>query len=475
MCGISGYISTKQTLLKRTIIKTLGILNDDRGGDSCGIFIDGNVEYGVDKNKLFLSFIDDNKLLSSTQKASIVLIHCRKRSVGEISEQTAQPVVIKNDAGEIDFCLLHNGTIHNADELWEKHNKKDKLPSHFTDSQTMAHVFYHYGYEDLKNYNGAAAFVIIDYRKDRSDPTVLFFKGASLATCNSSVATEERPLFFCYENDMLIFSSLYNSLKCISDNEILSLSPNKLCQFIDGELVVIEEVDRSKQKQHRTFYGSVHKTTFYNTYEQDDYYDRYYGGKNKKTSKYVKQENNTWSGNAYKKIEYRETDGLVVFENKPVHGMQRTSSFGYHTQYQNKEQWYFQGYWLKGGKQTFDFIEYIFGINKKLCSNSKTVFSQKFGSILRRFSVLPCHHDKLGIFVEEPLYGLVKPYNGTFVLPFSASYRQMEIKNGKIERTETMSYTLFSNYFNKLADDAIDFILDLDSEIRLYNQYYTNK
>jgi predicted glutamine amidotransferase len=475
MCGISGYISTKQTLLKRTIIKTLGILNDDRGGDSCGIFIDGNIEYGVDKNKLFLSFIDDSKLLSSTKKASIVLTHCRKRSVGEVSEQTAQPVVIKNNAGEIDFCLMHNGTIHNASELWEKHNKTEKLPTHFTDSQIIAHVFYNYGYDDLKDYNGAAVFVIVDYRSDKNNPTILFFKGASLTAYNSSTATEERPLYFCYDNDAFVFSSLHNSLKCVSDSEILSLLPNKLCKLLDGELVVIQEYDRSKQKQHRQFGTQTYFLGYNNdeTNETDDYYERYYGGKNKKATKYKKTDN--FSSNAFTKIEYRESDGLVLFQGKPLYGMIKTSSFGYNTQFSNKEQWYFHGYWLKGGKRTFDFIEYLFNLNKNSCSNSKAVFVNRFTSILRKFSVLPCRDSIIDKFVTEHQYGAVKLYNGPFTLPFSALYKKMEIKNGEIDRTETISYTLFSNTFESMADEALDFILSWNEEVKLYNQYYCEK
>jgi asparagine synthetase B (glutamine-hydrolysing) len=49
MCGIFGTISLKSKAFNKRAFCTMGVRNDSRGGDSCGIFIDGNVEYGIDK------------------------------------------------------------------------------------------------------------------------------------------------------------------------------------------------------------------------------------------------------------------------------------------------------------------------------------------------------------------------------------------------------------------------------------------
>ena len=49
MCGIFGHISLeKKKKFNFPLFATLGIHNDTRGGDSCGIFIDGKSEYGTD-------------------------------------------------------------------------------------------------------------------------------------------------------------------------------------------------------------------------------------------------------------------------------------------------------------------------------------------------------------------------------------------------------------------------------------------
>ena len=113
MCGIFGMISKKARPFNKRAFCTMGVRNDSRGGDSCGIFIDGNVEYGVDKEKLFISFFRKSALLNITTQCKIALGHCRKASVGKVSLETAQPVVITNEEGQIDFVLIHNGTITN--------------------------------------------------------------------------------------------------------------------------------------------------------------------------------------------------------------------------------------------------------------------------------------------------------------------------------------------------------------------------
>jgi hypothetical protein len=51
----------------------------------------------------------------------VALGHCRKASVGKVSIETAQPVVIENENGDVDYVLIHNGTIYNYRELAQKY------------------------------------------------------------------------------------------------------------------------------------------------------------------------------------------------------------------------------------------------------------------------------------------------------------------------------------------------------------------
>lgn len=51
MCGIFSIINSKPRKFDYTTFCVLGVNNDSRGGDSCGVFIDGLWEVGVDKKE----------------------------------------------------------------------------------------------------------------------------------------------------------------------------------------------------------------------------------------------------------------------------------------------------------------------------------------------------------------------------------------------------------------------------------------
>ena len=108
MCGIFGMISKKSRPFNKRGFCTMGVRNDSRGGDSCGVFIDGLVEYGVDKQKTFISFFRDSLILNTTTECKVALGHCRKASVGNVSLETAQPVVLYNENNEIDYVMAHH-------------------------------------------------------------------------------------------------------------------------------------------------------------------------------------------------------------------------------------------------------------------------------------------------------------------------------------------------------------------------------
>lgn len=66
MCGIFGFAGKlgnhEFNVLKFSI---LGAINDSRGGDSAGAFIDGECEYGIGDEKLFANFATKNKFLKA--------------------------------------------------------------------------------------------------------------------------------------------------------------------------------------------------------------------------------------------------------------------------------------------------------------------------------------------------------------------------------------------------------------------------
>lgn len=246
MCGLFGIITTKPTKLNKQAFNVLGIENDTRGGDSCGIFIDGNVEYGINDKKLYSKFFLESKLLKSTNKTTIALGHCRKASIGNISLETAQPVVLTNDNGVVEFVLMHNGTIPNYKELANKYIPNIDING-LTDSQVMARIFYYTGYDVLEEYYGAAVFVIVDYRE--GTPKVMLWKGNSKQYKYSTMYCDERPFYFVNDGNKFIFSSLRTYLRAFSTKDVYTLTPNMLITLKDNKLYTTREFIRKDNYQ----------------------------------------------------------------------------------------------------------------------------------------------------------------------------------------------------------------------------------
>lgn len=251
MCGIFGIVRETPAKFDYPTFCTLGIANDSRGGDSCGVFIDGKLEYGVGKQKFFEDFFTQSTVLQDVKYSKIALGHCRKASVGVVNAATAQPVVIQNENNETEFVLLHNGTIYNYKELAEKHIPDIDITG-MTDSQVMARIFYYCGYDVLTEYNGGAVFFIVDYREEK--PKVMFFKGASKKNdyFNATIE-EERPLYMCVTNGEFVFSSIPSYLLALRpDSTLYTAANNVLSEFKDGNVYGIKKYDRSEKSQSRS-------------------------------------------------------------------------------------------------------------------------------------------------------------------------------------------------------------------------------
>lgn len=264
-CGIFGIINKDEVPFDYSTFCVLGINNDSRGGDSCGVFIDQEVEYGVDKEKLFKNFIYKSVLVQSTETCKIALGHCRKASVGRISAETAQPVCICNDKGQIEFVVIHNGTIHNYEELAKKYIPEINIKG-MTDSQVMAQIFYHKGYDVLGEYKGGAVFVIVDYRK--GEPRTYFWKGWSPKNQWQKDFIEERPLFISRYKDELVFSSIRDYLEVLRpDNVLQTIAANVLVGYKEGKLYRLQEFDRSKCYQEKPVVYSSYYNRDWDNYD----------------------------------------------------------------------------------------------------------------------------------------------------------------------------------------------------------------
>jgi len=248
-CGIGGYIGNNFNKYK---FNSLGLYNDSRGGDSCGIVTSNeeNVEvyYGHDKTKLYKNFVELGGLKDTNlESPNFALLHCRKASVGGISLATAQPVVIRNANNEVIFAMIHNGTLVNYKELAVKYNVDFMLTE--TDSQIFCKTVFKAGYGVLAEYDGAGAFVFWDNR-DGSD-TIKIFKGASLFYENDKDIYIERPLYCIKEENSYWFSSMEESLEFINDTnaKVENVKSNTLFTIKNGKVIAEDYIDRSKRKQ----------------------------------------------------------------------------------------------------------------------------------------------------------------------------------------------------------------------------------
>lgn len=349
MCGIFGQINkSHKAHLDKPYFITSGMANDTRGGDSCGIFIDGNVEYGIDKTRLFSNFYESSELLKNTTECSIALGHCRKASVGAKTIAEAQPCVIRNN-DKIEYVVIHNGTIFNYKELAAKYIPNVNI-TNMTDSQVLTQIFYYTGFDVLSEYIGAAAFVAVDYRGDT--PKIYFWRGASKTYSNSKEDTEERPLYLYKTETSLLFSSLGNWLKAFTGfNEVMVFSKNCLVTLNDKfNLVVVKEFDRSNCTQCMPIVQTCFDDPFENYNDYGRYYDGYY--------------NNYYRGYSSIKHKHNDTDQKIKMNNvglfnkngEVLNGLHYLALDGSESKAQTIYPCYFiEGYLLKN-KDCYEFL-----------------------------------------------------------------------------------------------------------------------
>lgn len=449
MCGLFGYIAQDKNQLDMETFLHLGCENDSRGGDSVGIFIDKFTEYGVDKTKLFSNFFADSKLLEHTRSVHIAVGHTRKASVGVVGVQTAQPVVIRNTTTkEVEFVLLHNGTITNYLDLKKKLNN---VPEHFTDSQIMAYRLYYHGTKVFKEYEGAGMFITIDYRQNSKYPTVNFFKGGSKENSWSKIVEEERPLFLLHTNNGIWFSSIARPLILKAHGtkfQVEKLPVNTVYSYVKAQLVNEEVIDRSEMIQKKPVYAAGYNRTYYN----DDDYGVSASAQNQNINKSVytsKKESIIKYTDAFPimsvcqnvnadKVEFIR--GLYTFKNGTFTGMKRLSDYGFipnnplisiHFEY-----YFFLGVLVYGRNVLDALIKF-----QKDFQISDTDMMEQYSHIVYNYA----HQLKYEPQTKECY--LIKDfdaalYNGTYFPLFNPTYPQeYTIKEGKINSYVEKSYT----------------------------------
>lgn len=396
MCGIAGIVNYNRNDFDYSTFCALGIANDRRGGDSTGIFIDGQVEYGIGLKAKFEDFFWESKLLNETTKCKIALVHDRKASVGGISLEKAHPILIKEPVKvpegeeskeEIKFVLIHNGTIYNYEELAKKYIPDIKITG-LSDSQVLALLLYYSGFDFLSEYIGGAAFVAVDYRE--KEPKVYLWRGESKRNQYATQAEEERPLFVNYSNGRLVFSSIASYLNVL-DGDAYYLAANCVVSYYKGQLFIIKEIDRSKsaQSKYEVYTGRNNNTAgnkannrtynwprdYYDGYDEDDTdWGQPNGTSRVSTPKWLTQDELM---NRYT-VDGKFLDGRILLTQ-----WGRVCDDSEKQSWDPYEVWFYKGIALRDGRRAYKFIQKA----QKICKLEENQFFIMYQNFIRFLSI----------------------------------------------------------------------------------------
>lgn len=267
MCGIFGYVSNDAVKIDSNAFKILGIMNESRGEQSCGVAIDSEIFHGVtDSDKKFRNFIKGVDL--QPKERPILLGHTRKASVGVVNIDNAHPFGFgtnKIDRGYA-FIGAHNGTLYNHEELAEKFHvelqeeKSNNTVRNKIDSEVLLESLYlSKSYKPLSFYNGGAA--LAWYVPDTN--TTYLFSGESKAYDISGVTSVERPLHvLIIDDNTFAFSSEGEPLEMIggAKTDIFQIETNtvhviKNGDFKNAKKVKISRANNTNKKETTTNYG----------------------------------------------------------------------------------------------------------------------------------------------------------------------------------------------------------------------------
>lgn len=233
MCGIFGVaLKPKQSpfaiRMAMNKVKILGLYNETRGRDSCGMFIDGEIIKGTDKLKEISDFFENTVLPNPKPNGNgTVLGHTRSSTRGAHVGKNAHPFKINDH-----LVGVHNGVIQNVDTLARKYELDTKGME--VDSEILYALINQEGFSILNEYTGfaALAFTYLD------DPNTLYLYHGASRNKKDGDLIEERPMFYMETAEGIYYSSLESSLRAIidkDDQEIFILEYNTVYQIKSGE------------------------------------------------------------------------------------------------------------------------------------------------------------------------------------------------------------------------------------------------
>lgn len=255
-CGLYGF--TGEGSANADKLKILALYNEDRGKDSCGIMVDGEIYKGIGEQAkisewLARNDIDQKDLDDSKDKT--IIGHVRQRSVGLINEKNCHPFDILDKKKNRILVGAMNGTIKYPNDL-AKHYQVD-ITGVDVDSEMLFMIIAKNPKENmkvLKEYKGGCALVMW-FPKEKN--TLYVFKGASKEFNYSQNISEERPLFYYKVDKGIYYSSVMKALYAIGgvDKTVFTFPNNKLVSVHSGSLTHLSlDLDRTDVDNDGAYY-----------------------------------------------------------------------------------------------------------------------------------------------------------------------------------------------------------------------------
>jgi glutamine amidotransferase-like protein len=344
-CGI-GAVSLKPGLsdaelrLASAKLKLLGLFNMDRGTDSTGLYINGELVKGykdiiakTDTSK-FSSLIIQKDFVFPTidyDKGSVAILHTRKATYGSHTAENAHPFLVPSITGneEDDTFCCHNGGITN---IWKLCNLAGINHSGTQlDSRGLYMLLDKVGLDILDEYEGNAALIW----SRRGDPDSIFvYHGSYKHSKEDKEVWEERPMYYMDTNEGLYFASQEEYLFAIRDNDEQEV---KVMPYNVVKEVKFGKFTKFSHKVVRPYVKKSYATSYYNAdYDYDAAYEKFEKRNQNRT---------TMSLPPVPKTSIDPTTSLVWRETKPLRALLDDESI-----YFWKGRYWFNGELLSGIK-----------------------------------------------------------------------------------------------------------------------------